>query len=55
MSLSLDDLNQRLLSLDLLDLDKIRAVETSFGSKLFTADEFLRTAQRYGYLTKYQV
>ncbi len=54
-SLSVDDLNQQLLSLDLMDLDKIRIVETSFGTKLFTADEFLRLAQRMGYLTKYQV
>lgn len=55
MSISLDDLNQRLLSLDLLDLDKIRVVETSFGTKLFTADQFLQQAQRYGFLTKFQV
>lgn len=54
-NLSIDDLNQRLLSLDIMDLDKIRAVETSFGARMFTADQFLRQAQRYGYLTKYQV
>ena len=54
-NLSIDDLNQRLLSLDLMDLDKIRIVETSFGTKLFAADEFLNKAQRMGYLTKYQV
>ena len=52
---SVDDLNQQLLSLDLMDLDKIRVVETSFGTKLFSSDEFLRVAQRMGYLTKYQV
>lgn len=54
-NLTIDDLNQRLLSLDIMDLDKIRAVETSFGTSLFTAEQFLNKAQGYGYLTKYQV
>lgn len=53
-SLSLDDLHQRLLSLDLMDLDRIRRVQTTFGSRLFSVDEFLRQAQRMGFLTKYQ-
>jgi len=54
-SLSFDDLTQRLLSLDLLTLDQIRDVERSFGSQLFSGDQFLQALQRYGYLTKYQV
>ncbi len=54
-SLSIDDLTQRLLSLDLLSLDQIRDVERSFGSQLFTSEQFLQALQRYGYLTKYQV
>lgn len=53
--LSVDDLTQRLLSLDLLDMGKIRDVENSFGSQNFTAEQFLQSAQRLGYLTKYQV
>ncbi len=54
-SLSFDDLNQRLLSLEIMDMDKIRIVESSFGSQMFDSDQFLREAQRQGYLTKYQV
>jgi len=53
-SLSFDDLQQRLLSLDLLSLDQIRDVERSFGSQLFTGEQFIQALQRYGYLTKYQ-
>ncbi|MBR4834135.1 MAG: serine/threonine protein kinase [Thermoguttaceae bacterium] len=53
--LSVDDLTQRLLSLDLMDMGKIRDVENSFGSQNFTSEQFLQAAQRLGYLTKYQV
>ncbi|MDO5309599.1 MAG: protein kinase [Planctomycetia bacterium] len=55
MSLSYDDLTQRLLSLDLIDMDALREVERSFGAKVFTAEEFLQALQRHGRLTKYQV
>ena len=41
--LSVDDLTQRLLSLDLLDMGKIRDVENSFGSQNFTAEQFLQS------------
>lgn len=54
-SLSYDDLTQRILSLDLLDLGKLRDVENSFGARVFTAEELLQELQRRGYLTKYQV
>ena len=54
-SLSFDDLTQRLLSLDLIDLGKLRDVENSFGARPFTAEEFIQALQRRGYLTKYQV
>ncbi len=54
-TISFDDLTQRLLSLDLIDLGKLRDVENSFGARPFTSEEFLQTLQRRGYLTKYQV
>lgn len=38
-----------------MDMDKIRIVESSFSSQLFDSDQFLREAQRQGFLTKYQV
>ena len=54
-SLSYDDLVQRVLSLDLIDLPKLREVESSFGAQAFTAEQFLQALQRRGFLTKYQV
>ena len=54
-SLSYDDLIQRLLSLDLIDLGKLRDVENSFGAQLVTAEQLLQTLLKRGYLTKYQV
>lgn len=53
--LSVDDLTQRLLSLDLMDMGKVRDVENSFGTQYFDSEQFLQAAQRLGYLTKYQV
>ncbi|MCF0233349.1 MAG: protein kinase, partial [Thermoguttaceae bacterium] len=52
--ITVEDLKQRLLTLDLLDMGKIRDVENSFGPRLFSAEEFLQASQRRGYLTKYQ-
>lgn len=52
---SFDELSQIILSLDLLDLAKLRDVENSFGAKVFTSEEFLQELLRRGYLTKYQV
>lgn len=52
--LTVEDLKQRLLSLDLLDMGKIRDVENSFGTQNFTPAQFLQSLQRFGYLTKYQ-
>ena len=54
-ALSYDDLTQLILSLDLLDLGKLRDVENSFGARVFTSEEFLLELLRRGYLTKYQV
>ena len=50
-----DDLTQIILSLDLLDLGKLRDLENSFGARVFTSEEFLQEALRRGYLTKFQV
>ena len=50
-----DDLTQIILSLDLLDLGKLRDLENSFGARIFTSEEFLQEALRRGYLTKFQV
>ena len=50
-----DDLTQIILSLDLLDLGKLRDIENSFGARVFTSEEFLQAALRRGYLTKFQV
>ncbi|MGN0930117.1 MAG: protein kinase [Thermoguttaceae bacterium] len=55
MSISYEDLSQRILSLDLIDLGKLRDVENSFGAQAFTTDQILVELQRRGYLTKYQV
>ncbi len=52
--LTVEDLKQRLLSLDLLDMGKIRDVENSFGTQNFSPAQFLQSLQRFGYLTKYQ-
>ncbi|MGI6402080.1 MAG: protein kinase domain-containing protein [Thermoguttaceae bacterium] len=54
-SLSYDELSQLILSLDLLDLGKLRDVENSFGARVFSSEEFLRELLKRGYVTKYQV